>query len=189
MVVSLSKTVVVYYTKCNNGILHYVDQRLAPQGKQDTMDDSNKYIERTTAIGLARYARDYYRAAVAADDDLGQDKGYEFIAPSPVLFLVAHSIELGLKAYLRHQGVPLKKTINLGHDLNRCWREAVEQGVIEHVELTGVDLEVLGLISELHSSTVLRYIQTGYKRYPVFGPLQELTEKILDGICPLVGYK
>lgn len=145
--------------------------------------------DRTTAIGLARYARDYYRSAMAADHDLGHDKGYEFSAPSPVMFLVAHSIELGLKAYLRHQGLSLEEIVNLGHNLERCWQVAVEQGVQEHVELTEGDLEVLGIISELHLSTVLRYIQTGYKTLPVFGPLQELTKKILDGICPLVGYK
>lgn len=166
-------------------IYNFVRSLFSKLAKRPQEDDAINDDERTTAIGLARYARDYYRAAKAVDDDFG----HEIIAPSPVLFLVAHSIELGLKAYLRHRGFSLKKTINLGHNLKKCWWEAVEQGVREHVELTEADLENLGLISELHSSGVLRYIQIGSKTYPVFGPLQELTEKILDGICPLVGYK
>ena len=47
--------------------------------------------ERTTAIGLARYAREYFDAALAADDVIGCRKGYEVGAPAPVMFLVAHS--------------------------------------------------------------------------------------------------
>ena len=145
--------------------------------------------ERTTAIGLARYAREYYDAALAADDVIGHRAGYEVAAPPPVMFLVAHSIELALKAYLKHTGMSLDKIIKLGHNLVKCWNKAKERGVGELVELTEEDLGVLGLINDLHVSTELRYIQTGFKQFPVFGPLQVVTEKILDGICPTVGYK
>ena len=146
-------------------------------------------IDRTTPIGLARYARDYYKAAIAADDVLGMQKGYEIVAPAPVMFLVAHSIELALKAYLRYQGASLNEIKGLNHNLLDCWQKAVEKGVDEHVTLANENMEVLGLISDLHSSTELRYIQTGFKQFPVFGPLQTVAQKVLDGICPLVGYK
>jgi len=145
--------------------------------------------ERTTAIGLARYAREYFDAAIAADDVIGRRKGYEIVAPPPVLFLVAHSIELALKSYLKHSGMTLREIRGISHNLLDCWREAVEKGVEEYVTLNEEDLGVLGLISDLHVSTELRYIQTGFKKFPVFGPLQVVTEKILNGICPLVGYR
>lgn len=145
--------------------------------------------DRTSAIGLARYAREYFDAAIAADDVIGNRKGYEIHAPPPVMFLVAHSIELALKAYLRHQGFSVNDLRRQGHCLSECWRLATERGVEDHVQLTREDLGILALISDLHASTQLRYIQTGFKEFPVFGPLEELAQKLLDAICPLVGYR
>ena len=144
---------------------------------------------RTTAIGLARYARDYFDAAIAADNVIGHRPGYEIFAPHPVMFLVAHSIELALKAYLRHKGFTVQQLQNMGHDLTECWRVATTEGIEGHITLTQEELGVLGLISHLHVSTQLRYIETGFKTYPVFGPLESLARKLLDAICPLVGYR
>ena len=143
--------------------------------------------DRTSAIGLARYAREYFDAAIAADNAIG--KGYKIHAPPPVMFLVAHSIELALKAYLRDQGLSVDDLRERGHRLEECWQLAIKHGVEDHVQLTKEDLSVLQLISDLHASTELRYIQTGFKRLPVFGPLQQLARKLLDTICPLVGYR
>ena len=52
--------------------------------------------------------------------------------------------------------------------------------------LTDQEVETLRLISRLNVSTELRYIQTGYKVHPVYGPLQELSEKLVDAICPVI---
>jgi len=105
------------------------------------------------------------------------------------MFLVAHSIELVLKAYLLHSGETLDEAIALKHDLVKCWERAKELGLEEHVQLNEMDIHVLEIINELHKSTELRYIKTGHKTLPVFGPLQQLTVKLLDTICPLVGYR
>jgi hypothetical protein len=144
---------------------------------------------RTSEIGLARYAREYYDAAIAADNVIGHRKGYEIVAPAPVMFLIAHAIELALKAYLRWKGVDLGGLKKVRHNLEACWAAACEHGVTEHVSLTDEELGILRLISDLHSSTELRYIQTGYKQFPVFGPLQQMSAKVLNTICPLVGFK
>jgi hypothetical protein len=146
-------------------------------------------IDRTTPVGLARYARDYFDAALAADDVLGKREGYEIVAPAPVMFLVAHSIELALKAYLRFTGVSIDDLKKVSHNLIECWQCAVDRGVKKHVILTEEDVDVLKIISDLHASTELRYMQTGYKTFPVFGPLESLAKKLLDSLCPLVGYK
>ena len=143
----------------------------------------------TNPVGLARFARDYYDAAVAANDVLGTRLGYEISAPPPVMEMVAQSIELVLKAYLRSQGYSLSDLREKGHNLEDCWQAAADKGIKKHVELTETDANVLGLLSELHASTELRYIKTGYGPHPLFGPLQELTTKLLDAICPLVGFR
>jgi len=84
--------------------------------------------DRTTAIGLARYAREYHDSAIAADEVIGQRNGFEIGAPAPVMFLIAHSVELALKAYLRHRGFGLDSLKKLGHELADCWKVAVEHG-------------------------------------------------------------
>jgi hypothetical protein len=143
----------------------------------------------TMPAGLARYARDYFEAAIAADDILGMRPGYEIVAPAPVMFLVAHSIELALKAYLLFKGQSLDDLKKLSHKLNDCWEAAKKEDIENHVKLEKDEIEVLNLIHDLHVSTELRYIKTGFKNFPVFGPLQQLTEKLLDAICLVVGYK
>ncbi|TKB08403.1 hypothetical protein [Desulforhopalus sp. IMCC35007] len=143
----------------------------------------------TTPAGLARYAREYFEAAIAADDVIGMRPGYEFVAPPPVMFLVAHSIELAIKSYILFKGKSLNDITKLSHKLNDCWDAAKKENIEVHVKLSDDDIDVLNLINDLHVSTELRYIQTGYKNFPVFGPLQNLAKKLLDAICPLVGYK
>jgi len=105
------------------------------------------------------------------------------------MFLVAHSIELALKAYLLFKGQSIINIKNLSHRLDDCWATATKQDIESHVKLTEDEMEVLKLISNLHASTELRYIKSGFKNFPVFGPLQNLAEKLLNVICPLVGYK
>ena len=65
----------------------------------------------------------------------------------------------------------------------------MENDLSNYVELDEKEIEVLRLLNQLHTSTELRYIVTGSKTLPVFGPLQTMASKLLDAICPLVGYK
>jgi hypothetical protein len=143
----------------------------------------------TPPAGLARYARDYFDAAIAADDVLGIRPGYEIVAPAPVMFLVAHSIELALKAYIMFTGKSLDDIKKLSHKLIDCWEAAKKENIEALVTLSDNEIEVLNLINDLHVSTELRYIKTGFKNFPVFGPLHQLAKKLLDAICPRVGYK
>jgi hypothetical protein len=143
----------------------------------------------TTSIGLARYARDYFEAAKAADDVIGNKSGYEIIAPPPVMFLTAHAIELGFKAYLLNTGENLSSLKKLGHDLIVLWNVCSNNNINSILVLNKEELGLLELISDLHVSTELRYIDTGFKTVPVFGPLENLVSKILDAVCLNVGYR
>ena len=53
--------------------------------------------DRTTAIGLARYAYDYLHAAIVVEMN---DPTPNHISPVPAYFLALHGIELTLKAFL-----------------------------------------------------------------------------------------
>ena len=146
---------------------------------------------RTNAIGIARYAREFYATAIAADNDVGMKPGFEIVAPIPVMYLVGHSIELGLKSYLLYKGVPLddlpKK--KYGHDLIKCFMKAKELGLLDVVNFEQGEIEGLEVLNELYSTKQLNYIVTGSKQFPVFGPIEVFCRKLLDGVCPYVGYK
>ena len=131
--------------------------------------------------------REFFRAALAADEAMGRKTKYSLHAPIPVQFLVAHSIELILKAYLREMGVSLRELEkHFGHNLLRCLHGALERGLPFKVDPNSMG--ALEALNELHVTTQLRYIQTGAKSFPSQGPLTKLTKDLQDTISPIVGY-
>ena len=145
--------------------------------------------ERTTSIGMARYATEFFEAALAADDKLGRTEGYEITAPIPVMFLVGQAVELALKAYLLAKGVGVRELRrNYGHELHRSLRKAKELGLADVVALSAEEEGVLGLLDSLYSTKQLQYIVTGAKTFPVFGPLESVARKLVYGIAPVAGY-
>ena len=151
----------------------------------------NDEHSRTTPVGMARYAREFFEAALAADEKIGANKKYEIIAPIPVLYLTAHSIELILKSFLLFKGVQLNalKRKGYGHNLNKCITKANNLGLEEYVELDEGEKEAFHYLNELYKTKQLNYIVTGSKVFPSFGPLETSTKKLLEAIAPLVGYK
>lgn len=151
----------------------------------------NNDPKRTTPIGLARYAREFFDCALAADDKVGHRPGFEIIAPIPVMYLVGHSIELCLKSYLVFCSVPLSdlRTKKFGHDIVKCLKKANELGLGVHVSLDDMEHNAFVVLNELYSTKQLNYILTGGKVFPVFGPVESACRKLLDAICPLVGYR
>jgi hypothetical protein len=144
---------------------------------------------KTTSVGLVRYAQEFFDAAIAADDVLGMRSGYEIIAPIPVMYLVGHSIELSLKAYLLFMGVSLDDLKNkYRHNLVKCYEEAQKYKLNDVILLTESDYKVLEVLNVLYSSKQLNYCEIGLKEFPVFGPLQELSTKLLQSIGSKVGY-
>jgi hypothetical protein len=145
--------------------------------------------ERTTSIGMARYATEFFEAALAADDKLGKKSGHEVVAPIPVMFLIGQAIELALKAYLLAKGVPLRNLRrDYGHELHRSLRKAKELGLGDVVSLSAEEEGIIDLLDDLYSSKQLQYIVTGSKTFPVFGPLESVARKLVYGIAPVAGY-
>jgi len=139
---------------------------------------------------MARYATDFFNAALAADDKLGKEEGYEIIAPVPVMFLVGQSIELILKSYLIHKGVSLKHIrTKYGHGLHKSLKKAKELGLDDIVNLTEEDVNAIEILDELYSSKQLQYIVTGSKTFPVFGPVEKVTRKLLLSVGNQVGFQ
>jgi hypothetical protein len=135
---------------------------------------------------MLRYAIEFYAAAVATDAAIGDTAGYEITAPTPVNYLMGHSIELGLKAYLLQQGVGLGRIHKIGHRLRVAYDEAREHGLDDQFPPESVDVPVLDALDALYSDKQFEYIETGPKTFPVFGPLKHFARELLLGVTKAI---
>jgi hypothetical protein len=147
--------------------------------------------ERTTAVGLARYAYEYIEAAQVVDAHIGAREEYSFVSPIPAYFLASHGIELTLKAFLRHNGVTARQLASrtYGHDLNACFRKAKELDLEDVFKMTQSDLKAMQLLIELNKGMGLRYIRTGPKDFPSWAIVAPFAVRLHQAVAPLVGFK
>jgi hypothetical protein len=142
--------------------------------------------DRTKPIGMLRYAIEFYAAAIATDDAIGDTDGYEITAPTPVNYLIGHAIELGLKAYLLQSGRSLADIKSIGHRLCLAYNEARKDGLDAHFQPAPEDVTVLDALDTLYSDKQFEYIETGPKTFPVFGPLRHFARELLLGVTKAI---
>lgn len=143
--------------------------------------------DRTTAIGLARYAYEYLHAAMVVESNVSTPTQ---IAPVPAYFMALHGIELTLKAFLRHKGVSVKELQNkFGHDLHACHRKAKELGLHEVFKELPVDSDAMRMLVRLNDQQGLRYIKTGMKHFPLWSIVEPLAIRLHQAVAPLVGFE
>lgn len=139
---------------------------------------------------MARYSHEFMEAALAVDNEIGTREGFEIVAPIPALYLIGHSIELSLKSFLLHKGVPLRslRSKQFGHNLHACLRKAKELGLCAHIQFTDQEEGVFEILNSLYSTKQLEYIVTGSKNFPVFGPIELFAAKLFNAVSEVVGF-
>ena len=151
------------------------------------MDTPPTDEDRTTAIGLARYAYDYLHAAMLVETN---DPTPSHISPVPAYFLAQHGIELTLKAFLRHQGVTVKELQKkFGHDLHACHRKAKELRLHEVFKELPVDSDAMRMLVGLNDQQGLRYIKTGMKQFPLWSIVEPLAVRLHQAVAAHIGLK
>jgi hypothetical protein len=157
----------------------------SPSGLQ-----SDEAEDRTSAIGLARYAFDYLEAALVVDEQLGRGTEYSRIAPVPAYFLLSHSIELTLKAYLRHCGITMVELASrkYGHNLQVCYDQAIALGLKKLFVPFATDANVLSTLVHMNTDHQLRYIKTGSKTFTYWRPAESFAVRLHQAVAPQVGF-
>jgi hypothetical protein len=146
-------------------------------------------IERTTPIGLARFAFEYIDAAILVDEAKGEVGLLSQASYTPAYFLAVHGIELCLKSFLLHKGVDLESlSKHYGHNLNKCLVEANARGLKNIFEMNEGDRRAFDLLVELNREHQLRYIQTGFKTYPLWSIVEPLAVRLHQAVANEVGY-
>lgn len=134
-----------------------------------------------SAFGTLRYAEDY---RIAASRVIGNEKPIESPLQMPAYHLLAQSIELALKAYLRTTGMSARdlQAHSIRHNLTRLRDEAIARGLNEIVSLDDFDCHVIGTLSGAHQAHEFRYIKLGYKSLPFFGEGEAVASKLTKGL-------
>lgn len=125
--------------------------------------------DRTTVLGLFHYAHSYASAAVA----LAQQHFRSTHPEAPTRFLLAHSLELYLKAFLRLRGLTVVqlKARKLGHNFDSLANEAVRLGLT-------LSLENKQILSMMNDAINDRYIVTGRRSVLPVERLMQLCKEL-----------
>lgn len=128
-----------------------------------------RYLDRARAYGRAAGAL----ASVGMVED----------ARPPFFMLIAHAMELGLKAVIAGGAVDDERLIIIGHDLPLCLRLASDGGL--DLEPSGAEIEaVLEALAMPHLAQTLRY--PAYLSWPLPDPQTALDA--LDGLLSRVAH-
>lgn len=151
------------------------------------MDSPLNDEDRTTAVGLARYAYDNLHAAMIVETS---DPTPSHFSPMPAYFLALHGIELTLKAFLRHKGVSVRDLQRkFGHDLHACHRKGEELGLNAVFKEHPVDADAMRMLDGLDDEQERRYIKTGMKHFPLWSIVEPLAVRLHQALASLVGFE
>ena len=147
--------------------------------------------ERTTAIGLARFAFEYIEAARLVDSNHRDRRPRSLISPMPAYFLAHHGLELTFKSYLRHKGVTVRElgSKRYGHDLDACYRGAKRLGLLAIFIEHQADVGAMQMLVDMNHDHGLRYIKTGSRQFPHWSAIESVAVRLHQAVAPVVGYK
>jgi hypothetical protein len=139
--------------------------------------------DRTTAVGLCRYAHEYIAAAQLVASSSPN------LPPMPAYHLASHGIELSLKAFLRHRGVSVRalRGPGLSHDLRALYRKSKELGLKQVFKVQAADLRTILVLEPLLEMHVFRYILTGVHQMPTWENMESFAVRLHQAVAVEVG--
>jgi hypothetical protein len=132
------------------------------------------------AFGLIHYAKDFAAAARSVP-------ALEGFRPARY-FLICHSIELGLKAFLALQGRPVVELMDAyGHRLLQALDDAIAQGLLNLAPLTEAQQAEIRGASDAYNGKVFEYpalavAMEGFRDRPDIEVLMGAADVLIDGL-------
>jgi hypothetical protein len=96
----------------------------------------------------------------------------------PSLFLLMHSLELHLKAFLLSQGIDEKKLRSIGHDLLACLRTCNEQNFSYYIHLSWVEQLQIVRINAYYRKKELEYFVPQAKRFGDIDRMKKTVDRV-----------
>ena len=131
-----------------------------------------------SAFGLHHYADKYLEAAKKLTPVLSE------IDPARS-YLICHSIELSLKAYLCMKGINMPEAIRYMHNLEKIIDKCIKLDLSTLVKLTNSEIEEIKKASIYYAGKVFEYPSivegsTGYSSKPNMQTLIEIADKLVQ---------
>jgi len=104
----------------------------------------------------------------------------------PTLFLLLHSLELFLKAFLLCQGVTEGELRSLGHDLVACIRACKDKGLAQYVILERAALAQVIRVNRYYSDKELEYFTPRAKSFGSIDMLNSTVCTVAKGVLGVV---
>lgn len=104
----------------------------------------------------------------------------------PILFLLLHSLELFLKAYLVSQGATEKELRALGHDLVACMRACKSKGLSNHLTVEKRAVVQVVRVNRYYSDKELEYFTPRAKRFGSIDMLDNTVQGVAKGILVVI---
>lgn len=139
-----------------------------------TPEEIADYEERTTAFGLLHYAHQYQRASIIV---IEQDS--RSVVP---YMLVAHALELALKAYLRSRGATMGGLKKAGHNLPKLYDDTMKKGLGALWPPAADLLATLQILESANDRQALRYIVTGMTCRPDWTGVNGQAEGLINAL-------
>jgi len=138
------------------------------------MKNEKKDDPRTTPAGLWTLGDEFFRTV----QHIPEGKKRLF---SPCFYLLSHSIQLTLKAFLRAKGSTVPELIKIGHDLGGLLRHAEAKGIRGIVALEKRHLDAIELANAIYKEKGWEYRIREFKQYPIIDDLYSCAWALLDG--------
>ena len=138
------------------------------------MKNKKKDEPRTTPAGLWTLADEFFRTVEYIPEGKRRHS-------SPCYYLLSHSIELTLKAFLRAKGCTIPELIKIGHDLGELLRHAELSGICGVVALEERHLDAIEIANAIYKEKEWEYRKRGFKEYPIIDDLYSFARALLDG--------
>ena len=132
------------------------------------------HLPNETPEGFLKHAQEFW---AAADLVLNRADGVSL----PAYFLLGRSIELSLKAFLLHKGIPISelRKNKYGHNLRALLAEARSRGIERYVALEVIERGVIDLLSYDYEGKRLEYrITDGTYALPLLRETWEVARRL-----------
>jgi hypothetical protein len=131
------------------------------------------------AVGCLTDAQSYFHSATVLD---AMEDGLVHIAP--IYFLLCHTIELLLKAYLLSNGVDARELqkSHIRHQLKELGKASQDKGL----NLSEHSIAIIDMLAPHHENHSFRYRKTGFKSFPLPSEIRKAIAEVLQTVGPVV---
>ena len=136
--------------------------------------------ERMSPMALHWYAKVFYEAAISLPKT-------EYIFNPDLAYLVSHSIELSLKAFLSIKNISMLDLASIRHNLIALIETSEKNDLASFVTLSNDQLSVVALANEYYQGKVFEYpaigeMLKGYEKMPNLEILFSVAESLVEAL-------